>query len=173
MLLTFRSHTLPDDAAAVKDIVESTGFFNEEEILVAVELVEERLGKGIECGYHFLFCETEGASVAGYTCFGPIPGTRSSFDLYWIAVHAQERGQGIGSRLIEQTETAIAAMGGTRIYIETSSRGLYKPTQGFYLKHGYTQEAIIKDFYAPGDSKIIYTKVLVPQGDRPFTGCKV
>ena len=64
--------------------------------------------------------------------------------------------------LIERTETAIAAMGGTRIYIETSSRSLYEPTRGFYLKHGYKQEALIKDFYAPGDSKIIYAKVLAP-----------
>lgn len=161
MKLTFRDRTLPHDSAAVRDIVESTGFFNEEEICIAVELVEERVSRGIECGYHFLFCEAEGSCVVGYTCFGPIPGTKSSFDLYWIAVHSGYRGQGIGRSLMERTEKAVAAMGGTRIYIETSSRSLYKPTHGFYLKHGYEQEALIKDFYAPGDSKIIYTKVLV------------
>jgi len=162
MSLAFRNRTLPDDAAAVRGIVESTGFFNAKEILVAVERVEERLAKGIECGYHLIFCEDQGASVVGYACFGPIPGTRSSFDLYWIAVHARVRGQGIGRRLIERTEAAIAAMGGTRIYIETSSRSLYSPTQRFYLKQGYTQEALIEDFYAPADSKLIYTKVLAP-----------
>lgn len=160
MKLTFRDHALPGDSAAVRDIVESTGFFNGDEVLIAVELVEERLSRGIECGYHFLFCEAEGVSVVGYTCFGPIPGTETSFDLYWIAVHTDYRGQGIGRNLIERTETAIAVMGGTRIYIETSSRSLYKPTQGFYLRQGYGQEAVIKDFYAPDDSKIIYAKVL-------------
>lgn len=166
MKLIFRDHALPGDAAAVRNIVESTGFFSKEEVLIAIELVGERLRKGVECGYHFLFCEAEGGSVLGYTCFGPIPGTKSSFDLYWIAVHTQKRGLGIGHRLIERTETAVAGMGGTRIYIETSSRNLYKPTQEFYLRQGYEQEAVIKDFYASGDSKIIYGKVLGPSSIR-------
>ena len=42
--------------------------------------------------------------------------------------------------------------------IETSARELYRPTQRFYERCGYEAEARLKDFYAPGDSKIIYVK---------------
>jgi len=46
------------------------------------------------------------------------------------------------------------------VYIETSNRHHYAPTRGFYLRCGYTQEALLKDFYASGDDKVIYVKKL-------------
>ena len=47
-----------------------------------------------------------------------------------------------------------------QVYIETSNREQYAPTRGFYLRCGYRQEALLKDFYAVGDDKVIYGKVL-------------
>ena len=38
--------------------------------------------------------ESEGAGtreIAGYACWGPIPGTTASVDLYWIVVHPMNR----------------------------------------------------------------------------------
>ena len=37
----------------------------------------------------------------------------------------------------------------------------YESTRMFYSRRGYRQEALIPDFYAPGDAKIIYLKELV------------
>ena len=51
-----------------------------------LELVEERLAKGTASGYYFVLVDQEDR-LAGYSCYGPIPGTVSSSDLYWIAVH--------------------------------------------------------------------------------------
>lgn len=157
--LKFRTEATRFDEAHVRAIVSSSGFFSQEEILVAVELVSERLKKGIESGYHFVFAEMNNRTV-GYASFGPIPGTAISFDLYWIAVYQNYRGIGVGKRLLGEAETAITRMGGGRIYVETSSRDQYEPTRTFYSKSGYRQEAIIRDFYSPGDSKCIYVKVL-------------
>ena len=42
--------------------------------------------------------------------------------------------------------------------METSGRESYLPTRKFYEKIGYTVAACVKDFYAVGDDKIIYTK---------------
>jgi D-alanine-D-alanine ligase len=147
------------DPEHVREIVESTGFFSPAETAVAVELVEERLQRGLESGYLFLFAE-RGDAMLGYSCYGPIAGTRSSFDLYWIAVHHDFRTQGLGSWLLRETETLIRDQGGTRIYVETSSREQYVPTRRFYERHGYFREALLKDFYAPGDGKVVYVKVL-------------
>lgn len=157
--LTYRKDPLPYDREIIREIVDSTGFFSEEEVEIAVELVDERLSKGIPSGYHFLFAESDGR-VIGYTCFGPIPGTMESYDLYWIAVRNDLRGAGIGRKLMQAAETEILSMGGKRIYVDTSSRDLYKPTHAFYLNSGYKEEALLKDFYSPGDDKLIFVKVI-------------
>lgn len=154
-----REEVLPADIEAVRRIVESTGFFSKAEADVAAELVEERLNKGIQSGYYFLFAEQDGR-VVGYSCFGPIACTLFSYDLYWIAVEDAFRGQGLGRGLLEASEKAIAKLGGRRIYVETSSREQYHPTRSFYLRCDYLEASVLEDFYAPGDSKVTYLKVL-------------
>jgi GNAT superfamily N-acetyltransferase len=73
-------------------------------------------------------------------------------------VDDRSRGIGLGKDLMQKTEEIISSLGGKRIYVETSSRHQYKPTHGFYERCGYIQEALLKDFYAEGDSKVIYSK---------------
>lgn len=165
--VTFRESVRPSDREWVVRIVGSSGFFSEQETAVAAELVEEATRRGESSGYYFLFAE-RGQEVSGYTCFGPIACTRSSFDLYWIAVLPEIRGLGLGRELLRRSETLIRAGGGTRIYVETSSRPLYEPTRVFYERNGYRKEAVLPDFYAPDDHKIVYVKVLDESnpGDR-------
>lgn len=154
---TLRTIPGAQDAAAVRQLVSTTGFFSDEEISIAGELVEETLSKGEEAGYHFIFAEKQGTLI-GYCCFGPIPLTRDSFDLYWIAVLPGHQGSGLGRRLMEDAETAIRERGGKQVYADTSSRAQYLPTRNFYEVIGYRQAAYIPDFYAPGDGKVIYCK---------------
>ncbi|MDT4761027.1 GNAT family N-acetyltransferase [Sphaerochaeta sp. PS] len=154
---TFREQPQSSDVACVASILHTSGFFNEEEQQVGVSLVTERLEKGEVCEYFFQFAEC-GSEVRGYTCFGPIPGTKSSYDLYWIAVDMAFRGKGLGTKLLVQTELEIDRRGGNRVYIETSSTELYFPTRSFYERNGYLLEAELKDYYAPGDNKLIYVK---------------
>ena len=148
------------DRKAVRDVLASTGFFYDYEIEVGVELVAERLAGGENSGYLFIFAETEEKKVSGFTCFGPIPCTAFSYDLFWIAVHHECRGMGVGKKLLVATEEAVRKMGGKRVYVETSSRALYEPTRRFYEKHNYLLEAQLKDFYGLNDSKCIYVKEL-------------
>jgi ribosomal protein S18 acetylase RimI-like enzyme len=157
-----RDQVRPDDAAGVRRITESSGFFAAAEIDVAVELVQTRLSQGPASGYHFLFADTQApiGEPVGYSCFGPIACTQSSFDLYWIAVDERYRGIGLGKLLLAESEGTVRRMGGGRIYVETSSRSQYGPTRSFYTGRGYRQVALIPEFYAPGDGKIIYVKEL-------------
>ncbi len=157
--ITFRSETTIEDEKNVADILSSSGFFYQDEIDLAVELVTERLEKGPSSGYYFLFGEAGGHAI-GYTCFGPIPATKFSYDLYWIAVHRDWRGKGMGKILLQKSEQQIRNLDGQRIYIETSGRELYAPTRAFYLTCGYREEAVFQDFYAPGDAKHVYLKIL-------------
>jgi GNAT superfamily N-acetyltransferase len=161
MNITFRDTVGPSDPESIYRLTASCSLFYPEEIDVARELVEEHLIKGTASGYHFLFAERDG-SVVGYTCFGPIPMTSGRFDLYWIAVLKNLQGTGIGKHLMALTESRIREMNGRRIYVETSSRKIYASTHRFYLALAYRTEAVLEDFYATGDDKIIYMKEISP-----------
>jgi GNAT superfamily N-acetyltransferase len=155
---TLREQPRAQDRLALRTLVAETGFFSGEEVAIAEELLVETLRRGAGAsGYHFLLADCPGA-LAGYSCFGPIPGTRSSWDLYWIVVARASQGRGLGRRLLAATETAVAAAGGTRVYAETSSRPQYAPTRAFYAACGYQEAARLTDFYAPGDGKVIYCR---------------
>lgn len=155
----YRFRDMPSalDRASVREVVESTGYFHAHEIDVAVELVDERLAKGLASGYRFLFAD-RGERLAGYSCYGEIACTRGSFDLYWIVVDRALHGRGLGRELLRRSEAAIAALGGRAIWVETSGREQYQPTRAFYEKSSYERCAVLRDFYADGDDKIIYCR---------------
>jgi D-alanine-D-alanine ligase len=155
----FRYEARSDDPTQVRRLAEATGFFTAVEVAVAQELVRERLAKGEESGYAFIFLEF-GRELAGYSCFGPVPLTASGYDLYWIVVAPQYQGQGLGRTLLKETERLVRQAGGTRLYADTSGRAQYASTRAFYEQTGFRQAARLEDFYAPGDAKVIYSKSL-------------
>ena len=111
----FRHVIQPSDLGAILNIVQSSGFFSAEEVELACELATDRLEHGPQSSYQFLFAQ-ENAKVLGYTCYGRIPATAASYDLYWIAVAGACRGQGLGRKLLQRTEQAVREGGGRRIY---------------------------------------------------------
>ena len=158
--IKLRYEVIPEDKDTIRRLAEATGFFYLAEVDVAEELVRERLAKGIDSGYYFILAESMGR-LAGYSCYGPIACTASSFDMYWIAVHPDLQGRGLGKRLLMETERLVRAAKGDRIYVETSQRPLYDSTRAFYEKNGYNAESLLENFYGPGDGKVTYCKVLI------------
>jgi len=133
--------------------------FSDEECRTAIELIHESLAApSPEDRYEFLVAEREGRVVA-YACFGTIPLTKGTYDLYWIAVDPSEHSKGVGKALLQGVEREIARQGGRLVVVETSSRKDYEKTRRFYEKTmAYQTAAWIKDFYKPGDDKVIYIK---------------
>ena len=156
--LNFRHHVLPRDIDAVHGIVVSTGFFSAAEANVAVELVETHLERGEASGYLFVFAEDREGNTLGYGCFGPVPCTSRTFDLYWIVVHDAHRGAGLGRAILAEVEGRLARAGGGKLIAETSSRLQYLPTRRFYTCCGFVEEARIRDYYAPGEDVLYFTK---------------
>jgi D-alanine-D-alanine ligase len=157
--LSYRDQVFPSDCVAVRDIVASTSSFSPSECATAVELVEERLTHGKASEYSFLFAEGP-QGVVGYICYGSIACSLWSFDIYWIAIRQELQGIGLGSALLSRAELEIRRAGGRRVYIETSGRADYEKTRAFYDRKGYMVEALLKDFYADGDDKVIFVKAL-------------
>jgi ribosomal protein S18 acetylase RimI-like enzyme len=155
MDIKYRRTLVRSDRDEIKDILDSTKFFYDFEVKVALEIVDEYLDKGKESGYHFIIAEVDG-KVMGYINFGAVPCTQTSWDIYWIAVRKNSMNLGLGKTLLKMAESDIKSMNGINIWVETSGRKDYDPTRAFYLKSGYTVATELIDFYAPGDNKVIY-----------------
>jgi len=145
------------DVKIIKEILMSTSYFYDYEIDVATDIATEYLEKDDHNGYYFQKLTHNGKMIA-FTTYGEIPCTKGSFDLYWIAVHSDFRGKGLGLALLYETEKHIKTLSGRKIYIETSSTEKYMPTQKFYFKAGYILEAVLKDYYHINDNKLMYSK---------------
>ncbi len=156
-----RRELRPSDREAVQRLLEATGFFNPEELSMAMELVDDRLTLGDDSHYRFLIAE-HGSDVVGYASWGPIPGTSQSADLYWIAVDPAAQGLGVGRALLEAAERWMAEEARVRVYVETAGRPQYTPTRAFYTACNYHVAAEFEDFYSPGDAKVVFLKVLTP-----------
>ena len=159
----YRTRPKAADLRALRRLVESTGVFHRQERAVALELLEARLTRGPKSGYSFFFAERRG-ELLGYAAWGDAPLTQRTFDLYWIVVAPAAQGQGIGRTLLEQVERAVGARGGGNLYIETSSRSAYSRTRRFYRDAGYAQVARLRDYYAPGDHKVMFCKAIRVRG---------
>ena len=151
-----------DDRTALLQLLRRTGAFSDDEVAVALELID--IGERPEPdGYRFLVAEVEDGRVAGYACWGLTPLTDGVYDLYWIAVEAQLHGRGIGRAILDAVEQRVRAGGGRMVLIETASKPEYAATRAFYAATGYVEVARVPDFYRVGDDKIIYGKTLAPR----------
>lgn len=161
----YRSRATAADVPALRRLVAATGVFYPRERAIAVELLRERLARGARSGYSFFFAE-RGGELLGYAAWGRVPLTERSYDLYWIAVAPAAQREGLGQALLARVEAAVAARGGGGLYIETSSRRVYDRARRFYRDAGYRQVARLRDFYAPGDHKVMFCKVIAAQAER-------
>jgi ribosomal protein S18 acetylase RimI-like enzyme len=151
------------DRSGVFRILENAGNFTPEEVATALELIDEWLELGEHSGYLTYVLESHGeesSDVLGYVSFGPTPLTESTFDVYWIAVDKSKHRGGVGKRLMKFTEEETARRGGKLLLIETSSQETYGGTIQFYERTGYELVGKIKEYYKPGDDKLIFVKRL-------------
>jgi ribosomal protein S18 acetylase RimI-like enzyme len=149
-----------EDGDDIRRITSTSGFFSVDEVATVDELWDEYTLRGTQAsGYYFIVFKDEG-KILGFACYGPHPLTQSTYDLYWIITAKDAKGRGVGKALMTQVEQKVAAFGGTLLIAETSGMELYASTRGFYEKLGYLKEAVIRNFYAPGDDLVMYTKKL-------------
>ena len=140
-------------------ILHSTPEFLPREVVIAEELIDAFLTSPQESGYFILVAEIDG-KVAGYVCYGETPLTEGTWDIYWIAVDRARREKGIGTALMRETENKIRESHGRLAIIETSSKPDYNNTRRFHTLQGYSEIALIPDFYTVGDGKVIMIKRL-------------
>ena len=172
----------PEDRTRVEELLVATAAFSSEEVEVALELFDESHGRErrvptvVPTGalrategpafslpdYDFLGA-FENDALVGYVCFGPTPATDGTYDLYWLAVDPAAQGRGVGRALVQRVERELGLRGARLLVVETSSRADYSHTREFYARGGYAEAARVRDFYAPGDDRIILTTRLTAE----------
>ena len=152
-----------DDRLRVREILERTGRFRDEEVDVALELFDEAVPEaGAADGARREDYEAVGAfageRLVGFAVYGPTPATDRTWDLYWIAVDPEAQGTGGGTALLREVERRITERRARMLVVETSARDEYAGARAFYLSRGYDEAARVGEFYAPGDDRVIFTR---------------
>ena len=86
--------------------------------------------------------------------------TNRTWNLQLIAIRPDRQGQGRGATLLRHVEQTLTARGERMLLVETSGLPEFERTRAFYRQCGYEEEARIRDFYATGDDKVVFRKVL-------------
>jgi ribosomal protein S18 acetylase RimI-like enzyme len=153
--------TQPADTPALVAMAEGTGVFKPSEIQALREVLDDYHDDSQEEGHRSVNLE-QGGQVVGFAYFAPASMTERSWYLWWIVVSKQVQARGAGGQLLRYVEDEVRRAGGGVLWVETSSLPHYDLTRRFYLKHGYEQAAVLRDYYADGDDMVIFRKRLAP-----------
>jgi D-alanine-D-alanine ligase len=148
-----------DDIGSLVQMVADCRMFRADEIEVAEELLREAACAGERGHYQVVVAAADGAA-AGWACYGLIPLTDGSFDLYWIVVDPARQSGGIGRRILAEVERRVSAVKGRWLIAETSTAPEYAPTQAFYERTGFEKVSVIEDFYRAADGRAVFAKRL-------------
>jgi ribosomal protein S18 acetylase RimI-like enzyme len=149
--------TIPSDVPAVLAIIESSGQFDAD----ALEHVKETLSSYFATGSEALWLTADDDEVVGVAYCVPEPVTNGTWNLLMLWTRQDRHGQGHGSALVKHVEEILEECGVRLLIVETSSLPDFAPARKFYDRCGFQQEARVKDFFADGDDKLIYSKRLL------------
>ncbi len=147
----------PDDTIALIAIADAFGWKPNE-----LEQLSEMLSdyfSGDSNSDHFWITDDDNGPVGVAYC-EPERMTNRTWNLQLIAIRPDRQGQGRGATLLRYVEQTLTARGGRMLLVETSGLPDFERTRAFYRKCGYEEEARIRDFYAAGDDKVVFRKVL-------------
>ncbi len=147
----------PDDTIALIAIADEIGFQPNE-----LEELSEMLSdyfSGDSDSDRFWLTDDDNEPVGVAYC-EPERMTNRTWNLQLIAIRPDRQGQGRGATLLRYVEQTLTARGGRMLLVETSGLPDFERTRAFYRKCGYEEEARIRDFYAAGDDKVVFRKVL-------------
>lgn len=149
--------TTPADTPILQRITAETGFFKPHEVETLKEVLDDYHSENEAEGHICRTMEKDG-QVVGFVYFAPAPMTLGTWQLWWIVVAKDAQSKGLGGEMLKYAEDEARRRKGRVMFIETGSVPLYEPTRQFYLKHGYERHAVLEDFYAIGDSMVIFRK---------------
>ncbi len=106
----------------------------------------------------FTYIDHQIPTAIGYCV--PEKLTEGTYNLLAIGVLKESQGKGIAGEMMKHIEQLLKEKGGRVLIVETSSDNAQLAARNFYKKIGYTQEAVIRDFWKEGEDKIVFWQKL-------------
>lgn len=146
------------DLGGLKLVIDATGLFPS--VMLDDMLASYFSGSDDELWFTVDDEGPEAAPVA-VAYVAPERMTMGTWNMYLIAVHPAHQSRGLGAALVGHIEDTLADRGQRLLLVETSGLPEFERTRAFYLTNGYVEEARVREFYGPGEDKIVFRKVLV------------
>ena len=153
---------MSDDIDAIRSLAINNGMFEPDSMGDFDEMMSGYLDDSL-ADHAWVVAEDGTGQVVGAAYYAPEPFADRLWNLYFLAVRPGQHRDGSGTALISHVEQTLRQLGETRariLIVETSSLDAYAQARAFYRKHDYDEEARIRDFYGPGDNKVVFWKSL-------------
>jgi ribosomal protein S18 acetylase RimI-like enzyme len=148
--------TIAADTDALFAILAESGQFDGGGVEYVADVLRRHLGEGSDAIW---MTADDGEPIAFAYC-GPEPVASGVWNLWMLWTRRDRVGRGHGADLVETIERRLTDISTRRLIVETSSLDAFAPARAFYRKCGFEHEATVRDFFADGDDKLIYTKTL-------------
>ena len=143
------------DINELKIVVDSSNLFPSDYL---EEMISNYFNNSDSEELWFTYIENKVPAAIGYCV--PEKFTEGTYNLLAIGVLKALQGKGIASEMMNYIETVLKQKGARVLIIETSSDDAQIGARKFYEKLGYTQEAVIRDFWKDGEDKLVFWKKL-------------
>lgn len=143
------------DIEGLKKVVESSELFPSEYL---DEMISDYFNNPETQDIWFVYIDNDKQVAIGYCV--PEKLTDGTYNLLAIGVSQDSQRTGIASQMMNYIEQLLKQKDGRILIVETSSDDAQIGARNFYKKIGYTQAAVIKDFWKDGEDKIVFWKKL-------------
>ncbi|MGB3534074.1 MAG: GNAT family N-acetyltransferase [Microcoleaceae cyanobacterium] len=144
-----------EHTAAVIALAEASGLFDAD----GIDYIKQSLVDYVN-GNNDLWLIAIDEKPVGVLYCTPEAMTEGTWNILMLLVSPNVQRQGHGQSLISHVETTLASRGARLVIVETSSIDEFEKARSFYVKCGYSEEARIRNFYAAGDDKVVFSKDL-------------
>jgi ribosomal protein S18 acetylase RimI-like enzyme len=151
--------TTPEDVPALIALAVATGMFPVDGTDALSNVLSDYFNHHLGEGHTWITDEAAG-ELCGVVYYAPDLMADRTWYVYMIAMRPDYQRQGRGTTLMQYVEAGLQTSGQRLLLVETSGLPNYERARAFYTRCGYEQEARIRDFYATGDDKIVFRKVL-------------
>lgn len=137
--------------------------YDEDDAYDAQETYEESID--------YQYCLVERNQVIGVIGAKPIPNTVDAFGLSWTYLQRTDRRSGKGTQMLNWIVEIMREQGGRKAFVHASDYhdpeegDVYYDAREAYMRMGFIQELKHPDYYAPGESMLVYGMRLQPRGE--------
>jgi ribosomal protein S18 acetylase RimI-like enzyme len=148
-------HTKAKDTEAIMRMVADSGQFDDE----GQGYVRETLENHLEGESGEIWLTADDGEPVGVAYCAPEPVASGAWNLQMLWTRADRNRAGHGGSLVKHLEAELRNRNARLLIVETSGLPDFAAARAFYVKCGFIHDATIRNFFAVGDDKLVFTKL--------------